>query len=177
LIEPQVEMRPFLDRFCQETDGARWINAGAGASEGELKLTVFPDTVSSSFCITDAEAKAWGLSQRVVEVVTLDQVCRDVLRAIPDIVKIDVEGFEPEVLSGSQTLLGQTEVFLIELTLFGQHTNGKVFHEMIALMADYGYRVYDFTMFLSRPYDGAIGLCEVAFAREDGFLRSHADWY
>ena len=40
LIEPQEEMRPFLDCFCRETPGSNWFLAGAGASEGELTLTV-----------------------------------------------------------------------------------------------------------------------------------------
>jgi FkbM family methyltransferase len=176
LIEPQIEMRMFLNRFCAETKGSRWINAGAGAFEGELRLTVCADTVSSSFLVTDEEAIGSRLPQRLVRVITLDSVCRDVLAAIPEIVKLDVEGFEHEVLKGSQTLLGKTELFLLELTFFSPRTNAKTFYEMIAIMADYGYFIYDFTCFERRPYDNALGLCEAVFARDRGYLRSYMEW-
>lgn len=176
LVEPQIEMRPFLDRFCAETEGARWINAGAGAVASEMNLTMFPDTFSSTFALTEDEARALGFPQRSVEIVTLDHVCQDLIGAIPDLIKLDVEGFEYEVLKGSQTLLGKTELILLELTFFGEFENAKAPHEMFAIMADFGYRTYDFTWFQRRPYDRALGQCEVAFARTNGYLRSHLGW-
>ena len=36
LIEPQIEMKPFLDRFCADTPKAKWFLAGAGSDDGEL---------------------------------------------------------------------------------------------------------------------------------------------
>jgi hypothetical protein len=50
------------------------------------------------------------------------------------------------------------------------------FAETIAFMDERGYVVYDFTGVQPRPYDGALGLCEVAFAKSDGLLRSSLDW-
>jgi len=43
LIEPQEEMRPFLDNFCARFSDSNWILAGAGAKRGELMLTVWDD--------------------------------------------------------------------------------------------------------------------------------------
>jgi FkbM family methyltransferase len=175
LIEPQGEMEPFLKRFQQDSPGARWIKAGAGAAKGTLELAAAPHTVSSSFAASEKEAEQFGWASRTVPVVTLDDVCRDI-GAIPGLVKIDVEGFEREVLQGAQTLLGNTEVFLLELTLFRPRTNAMTFAEAIAFMDERNYVVYDFTSFQPRPYDGALGLCEVAFAKRDGMLRSSLDW-
>jgi hypothetical protein len=47
---------------------------------------------------------------------------------------------------------------------------------MIQIMAALGYRPYDFTTVVPRPYDGAPGLCEVAFARDGGQLRCTDRW-
>lgn len=176
LIEPQIEMRPYLDKFCSETPGSRWINAGAGATEGELLFTVSKDTVSSSFSISTEDAIERGMEQRSVPVLTLDSVCRDTIGTIPEMVKLDVEGFEYEVLKGSSTLLKKSEIFLIEIVFFGEHEIAKQVHEMFVIMNDFGYKPYDFTSFERRPYDGALGISEIAFAREDGFLRSHKGW-
>jgi len=175
LIEPQEEMTPFLERFCNETPGATWIKAGAGATKGELELAVADDTVSSSFAVSTDEAERYDWRLRTVPVVTLDEVAVTV-GAKPDIVKLDVEGFEREVLKGATTLIGETEVFLLELVLFRPKEGAMSFVDAVAFMADLGYVPYDFTGFQSRPYDGALALCEVAFARQGGFLRSFLDW-
>lgn len=47
---------------------------------------------------------------------------------------------------------------------------------LIAIMSEHGYAPYDFTTFQRRPYDHAVGLCEIAFARENGMLRAHLGW-
>lgn len=176
LIEPQIEMAPYLDRFCLESPGSKWINAGAGSKEGEMLFTVVSDTVSSSFSISKEQASKDGYEQRIVPIITLDSVCRDNIKAIPDVVKLDVEGFEYEVLQGSSTLFGETEIFLLEVVFFGAHKNAKKVHEIFSIMYDFGYVPYNFTSFEARPFDGALGLCEVAFAKTNGLLRSHKAW-
>lgn len=176
LVEPQVEMKETLDAFCAETASARWIHAGAGAEEGELRLTVLPDQVSSSFAISERNAKEWGLPQRVVRMTTLDRLCVEEIGAIPELVKVDAEGFEYEILKGAQSLFGKTEVFLLELMMLRIHETARPFHEMIAIMADLGYYAYDFTTFIRRPRDGALGVCEIAFVRKDGLLRASLEW-
>lgn len=175
LIEPQEEMAGPLDQFCAETPDAEWIMAGAGSADGELTLAVAPDTVSSSFKVSDEEARAFNWTPRTVPLVTLDGVCER-RGAVPEIVKLDVEGFEREVLEGAETLVGKTEVFLLELSLYPFKRGAMVFDEAVEYMKVRGYSVYDFTGFQSRPYDRALALCEVAFARTDGALRSFAGW-
>src|SRR6266436_4167158 len=83
-------------------------------------------------------------------------------RQIPDLVKLDVQGFELEALKGATQLFGRTEVFIMET---------PVFHEVVQFMADRGYLTYDFPGFLRRPRDGALGQCGVCFVRENSPLR------
>lgn len=175
LIEPQAELGPALDAFCASAPGSRWIAAGAGAQPGELKFTVCPDTVSSSFAIPAEQAAREGLRQRSVPVVTLDDVCREA-GVVPEMVKLDVEGFEAEVLKGAGTLIGRTELFLVEATFGNPRPGAPNFLEIVSLMARYGYQAYDFTNFQHRPHDGALGLCEMAFALEQGQLRRDLRW-
>lgn len=176
LIEPQIEMKPYLDRFCATAKDSRWINAGVGSANGTAIFTVHPDTVSSSFTNTKEEAAENGWQQREVPVITLDHLCTNVIDCIPEMVKVDAEGFEYEILKGAQTLFGKTELFLLELPFFAPRPQGLSFDQMIQIMADYGYKPYDFTTFQRRPYDGAPGLCELAFAKEQGILRSYHGW-
>lgn len=176
LIEPQAEMVRHLDAFCRRHGGARWIEAGAGAAAGEAALSVAPDHATSTFVLSAEQSAAHGHERRRVPVVTLDHVASDVIEAIPDLVKIDAEGWETQIIEGADTLMGKTEIFLLEAHLFGPPNNPSRLARLVALMQARGYAVYDFTHFMRRPHDGAVWACEIAFAREDGFLRAHKRW-
>jgi hypothetical protein len=96
---------------------------------------------------------------------------------VPDFVKLDVEGSELDALRGGDVILGRTELFVIELALF-RFVERPVFHEVVAFMAAHGYAVYDIGDPIRRPFDGALGLIDVFFAREDGYLRRHSsEWH
>jgi FkbM family methyltransferase len=172
LIEPQEEMRPRLKRFCNGRKDCRYLLAGAGAQNGELQFTVHPNTVSSTFALSAEVAARLGLSQRTVPVVTLDHVVETLVGVVPDIVKVDAEGFEQEVVLGSESLLGKTEVFFLEAHFLGTQDNPSDLLNLSNFMAERGYVPYDFTWFGRRPFDNCLYLCELAFVRRDGYLRS-----
>jgi FkbM family methyltransferase len=175
LIEPQVEMKPYIDGFCSEVKNARWILAGAGAANGELALTIAPQADGSSFAIPEASAREKGFERRIVPIVTLDSVCKGSALPPPAIVKIDAEGLDVDVMLGADTLIGVTELFFLELPLFDSWPN-QTFHSMMSFMRDRGYEPYDITDLNHRPSDGALGLMEVAFAKKVGPLRDHHGW-
>jgi FkbM family methyltransferase len=176
LIEPQVEMRPYIEAFTAHAS-ARWIQAGAADTVGEATLTVNPDPTSSTFALTAEEAAERSLSERrIVPVVTLDAVLAEDEGAVPELVKLDVEELELAVLRGAERYFGVTELFIVEASLFNYHGSTSKLVELIAFMADQGYMPYDFCGFSRRPLDGALGLTDVAFARETGLLRSQTAW-
>lgn len=71
LIEPQESMQPYLDAFCAETPGARWIKAGAGSAIGEANFKILLDTESSSFLAPAEGTNLSEVQQRMVPIVTL----------------------------------------------------------------------------------------------------------
>lgn len=180
LIEPQREMARYLDKFCEGYDNCRWIEAGAGDKSGELTFTVCPDTVSSSFAVTEEDAKAAGFERRTVPVITLDELLGEYMESTgksPEIVKIDAEGFEFQVLQGAKKLLGKSELIFLEAHMISHEGDTSGFVELTKQMCDLGYAPYDFTWFGKRPADNAVMLCEVAFARKDGILRAQKGWH
>lgn len=176
LIEPQTEMQADIERFCSRHPKSRWLQAGAADAMGQQTLTVNPDTVSSTFTMSAAQAASQSFEQRQVPVVTLDHVATQVIQATPELVKIDAEGFECRILAGADKLIGKTELFLLEVPLVDAPEQWSSFAEIINFMAEREYVPYDFTSFQRRPFDGAVGLCELAFARRAGQLRSFGGW-
>lgn len=174
LIEPQAEMAATIERFCAGHPNARLVRAGAGAAPGQAVFTVWDDHAGSSFVPdTDPSALASG-KQRVLPIVTIDDVFRDEPH-LPDLVKLDVQGYELEALKGAQRLFGHTEVFVLEVSLMAA-AQIPTLAEVVAFMGDRGYRVYDIGGFLRRPLDGALAQVDLVFARATGALCRDNRW-
>lgn len=176
LIEPQVEMKPLLDNFCQDFPDSQYFLAGAGATPGELTLTIWDDLVGSSFLPSESEEWKQAGKQRSVPIITIDSLIENGAIVMPQLVKLDIQGFELQALLGGTKLFGNTEIFILEVSLFKFMEGMPIFHEVISFMADRGYIVYDFPGFLRRPYDGALGQVDVGFAKQDMFLRASNHW-
>ncbi len=171
LIEPQVEMKPFLDSFCQDFPGSQWFLAGAGAVPGELTLNVSDNLDGASFLIPQTDELKHTLKERTVQVVTIDSLIEQKKIPIPQLVKLDIQGFEIEALRGGMKIFDHVELFIVEVSLFEFKDKMPIFHEVISFMEERDYLVYNFAGFLQRPYDGALGQVDVCFAKRDGALR------
>jgi FkbM family methyltransferase len=174
LIEPQVEMRPFLDKFCLKHPGSAFFLAGAGAEEGELKLTVWDDLAGSSFMNTETNNSS---NQRMVPIVSIDSLVSKGQMPVPDLVKIDVQGFELEVLQGSNACFDHTEVFIIEVSFLPSQPMRPIFHDILNFMATHHYVMYDIADLKYRPFDGALGQADVCFVKKDGIFTQQKRWY
>jgi len=163
LIEPRPTMKPALDALCRDDRGCRYVGRAAGRAPGTCTL-VDRDTSSTLLDIADTS------SPRVqVPVTTLDEIALE--HGMPDLVKIDVEGYEIEVLEGAQSLFGRTEAFILEAALFEFDPDRPMLHDIVAYMTKHDYWLYDVAGFLRRPLDGALGLIDLCFARRHGTLR------
>lgn len=177
LIEPQIEMQPDLDAFCVEFPGSSWFPVAAGAEPGELTLTVWKEDHSGSTLLYPEGEAPEGTEARTVPIVTIDSLVADGSLPIPELAKLDVQGFELEALRGAEALFGTTEVFILELTLLETINPGwPIVHEVVAFMAERGYYLYDLPGFLRRPLDGALAQIDACFVKVDSFLRADGTW-
>jgi FkbM family methyltransferase len=177
LIEPQHEMEPALASLVAENPGCAHVKAGAGRVPGEMVQTIWEDRAGSSFLPhVTPEGLAAG-TQRMTPIVTIDGLMRDAFPAFhPDLVKLDIQGFELEALAGGQSLFGRTEVFIVETSLFRFLPAQPITREIIAFMADRSYELYDITEHLRRPRDGALGQVDCAFVKARGMFRKSDAW-
>ena len=172
LIEPQVEMKGKLEDFCKEFNNSIYVLAGAGAKKEILTFTVWDDLAGSSFLPKPQEELKNKGKQRQIEIVTINELIETGKIDIPDLIKLDIQGFELEALKGATSTLGKTEVYILEVGLFqfGNEPGMPVFSDVINFMLERDYVVYDFPGFLRRPLDGALGQCDICFVKKNGFL-------
>lgn len=93
----------------------------------------------------------------LVESQTLDNFCLQEGIDRVDFLKVDVEGFEKHVLTGSQGLLAHERIGLISFEISEDPLKGAgvVAQEVFQLLESYGYRSYRFNE-LSEAFEGPI---------------------
>jgi FkbM family methyltransferase len=173
LIEPVAEFEPFLRSVCERYEG-EYVLAAAGSEHGTAFLNVHSEQLDCSSLLREVEGPKVDGVPREVPVVTIDQVCAEKGLAGPYLIKADVQGAELQVLSGAERTLRETEVVILEVTLFGTMIGGPQVYDVIVRMKEYGFVVYDIWGHNYRPYDNALAQVDMAFVREEGvFRQSH----
>ena len=169
LIEPLEEYAEALGLIARR-HGAELVLAAAGPEPGTATINVHRAPALSSTLGAwrngDADSTA-----REVPVVRVDDAVAERELPAPYLLKVDVEGAELRVLDGAQRVLEQTELVLLEVSLFELVPGSPLLHDVVAYMRERGFVVYELYGGHVRPLDGALAMINVAFAREDGSLR------
>ncbi|MEO5960938.1 MAG: FkbM family methyltransferase [Opitutaceae bacterium] len=165
MIEPQDQLRAHVADLLQPGTNVRWVTAGASDRPGKLALTLAPRDDSSSFIPTAGQAAAAGYRQTEVEVRTINEIVASVGGPVPDMIKIDAEGFDLKALAGASDFFGKTDIFFVEAAVCATGIPNTV-AAVVAAMDAIGYRMIDITDINRSPRHGVLWLCELAFMRQ-----------
>ncbi|HCJ12105.1 MAG: hypothetical protein A2Y14_03485 [Verrucomicrobia bacterium GWF2_51_19] len=169
LIEPLKEYLGTIQDLCKKYP-ATYTLAAAGEQKGTLTFNVHPDMSGSSF-LSESEGKHVDGTPRTVPVTTIDDEVRQHALKGPFLIKVDVQGFELQVLNGAQKTLAQTEAIILEVSLFSFYQQSPLFADVIAYMAARGFAPYDIFGATYRPLDDALGQIDIAFVKNTSQLR------
>ncbi|MBM3794758.1 MAG: FkbM family methyltransferase [Acidobacteria bacterium] len=142
-FEPDPHLVVGLKNRFADRSSVRVIQAAVGAakSTGVLNLSERPEF--NSLLTTSSPISGWYSSTAIaigtasVEILPLDSVTQDIDRI--SILKIDVQGFEKQVILGGTRTLKKTDYVLIEAN-FQRHYEGESsFFEIDALLQDFGF--------------------------------------
>lgn len=116
-------------------------NMGVGSTRGRLLFTANQDTTNHVVVSSSADAE----DNIQVETDTLDHLLGD---AVPALVKIDVEGFETEVLSGAHRVLKSRDTHALIMELNGSGTRyGYSDEQLLHKMKEYDFGTYRYDPF------------------------------
>jgi FkbM family methyltransferase len=169
LVEPLQEYESVLQHITRRYR-ADYVLAAAGASPGEITLNVHPDLAGSSI-FTEAEDSDVNGIPRTVPMTTLDRLCAEKSLSGPYLIKIDVQGAELTVLDGASQILPETELVILEVSLFQFFVDGPQLYDVVSYMKNRGFVVYDIFGNHNRPLDGALCQVDMAFVKENGQFR------
>jgi len=108
---------------------------------------------------------------------TLDSLTDGAALRAPLLLKLDVQGFELEVLMGGRRTLGLSEVVLIEVSLLPYNDGAPLFADVVAFMNEEGFVAFDFCGQFRRQSDHALFQTDVAFARRESNLRAPRNFW
>src|SRR5262245_48191461 len=162
LIEPQAWLQKDSNDILARGK-AKWISAGAGDKSGTLPLWAHNHDVCSTFTYAPEQPRSEGGRIIEVPIVTLDEVVRASAAPFPDMVKIDAEGFDLKVIAGASTLLGKTDIFILEATICAPGLENTL-ENVLLTMTHAGYQLIDVPGVL-RTKDGFASTCNLAFLR------------
>lgn len=114
---------------------------GSAPGEAELRVVSFSDA-SSMLPLADEGKRAWKLHESGVEKVcveTLDAWTVEHLVPLPDLIKMDVQGFEIEVLKGAENCLQNASAVLTEVSFREFYKGQCLFHDVVRFMAEHDF--------------------------------------
>lgn len=142
---------------------------------GTMRFYISDRDDSSTFLPREQQPQTRVASERMVEVKTLDDIVSAYNLPAPDLVKIDAEGFDLKVMQGASSLIGKTDVFLLEAGVACPFENSVA--RVISTMEDFGYRLVDITELNRSPKYGVLWLTELAFLRASSPLLASVTSY
>jgi FkbM family methyltransferase len=169
-FEPLEERMAALSALRDRHAGrVQIVGAGIADFDGAQDLGVTDFSYDSSFAYA-------GKSARRVAVRRLDSLLAEGAIPPPDFVKMDVQGYERRVLDGGTRAIASASLLLLECQFLPFCPEMRTLDETVAHLSALGFIPYEFVDFLRRPLDGAMGQCDLLFARKGHALVSDLRW-
>ena len=141
------------------------IAVGSDNRTETLHLTDFSD---ASSLLQPNEASwsqfgVWEVQHFPLPVVRLDDYRRDRQLPRPDLIKLDIQGFELEALRGAPECLMSAKAVITEVSFIEYYEGQCLFHDLVAHLARFGFFMRAFG--INMPTGKSVGQTDVLFMR------------
>jgi FkbM family methyltransferase len=141
------------------------IAVGADNAIQTLYVTNFSDA-SGLLRPNEASWSQFGVravEQFPLQVFRLDDYRRDKQLAWPDLIKLDIQGYELEALRGAPECLRSAKAFIAEVSFVEYYEGQCLFHDLVAYLAQFGLFMRAFG--INTPIGEPVGQTDVLFLR------------
>ncbi|MBW4604815.1 MAG: FkbM family methyltransferase [Calothrix sp. FI2-JRJ7] len=147
MFEPQAEAPEYKEGLAEviNSDIQCVLHPFAlGSESAKLSLSISPNPLGSSLLV-EGNSKYFP-SSTVVDIIPLDEMVKQSAIPYPQLLKLDVQGYELEILKGATSVLKHVEVILVESWLVrGYGSKTPLLLELSQWLAQHGFFLFDFS--------------------------------
>jgi FkbM family methyltransferase len=171
-IEPREDAHVSLKNHQRRFSNVHLAQVLIGPNEGTVPYNV-SDTQSS--VLPNSQGEKFG-ETKLAPMTTIDALVQKLGLPWPDLIKLDLQGFELEALRGAQECMKHAQALLLELSFLPLQKGMPLAGEVIAYVGERGFVIYDIPALWLRPLDGALAQGDFLFLKRDHPLRADARW-
>lgn len=157
-FEPNARERPHLEATKRDIPTFDYRQCFLGK---ERKVVEYFDNDTQTSLLDDS---AKGVKTKS-EMRVLDEMIASGEIPPPEFLKLDVQGFELEVLSGGERAMASAEAALLEVNVYHLSPGQPVVMDVLEFMRARGFEWYDVMGLLRRPADDAMSHWDFFFVR------------
>lgn len=175
-----AEPNPFVKTYIESNMALikpipKILNVALGEAPGRSKFNIWRDKETDQGASLLPHLSGEACTTVDVDVDTIDNIA-DRLSLTPDLVKLDLQGGELSALKGATRVLRHAEFMIIEFGCLEAYVGRTTPRDLLEIMYDNDYCLYDAVDFLYRPYDGAMTGGDFFFVKNSSDLRRYKGW-
>ncbi len=168
-VEPQTWGQTKLFGLANKTKRIHVIQALLGRTEKDS--TPFQDQGSGSSVFLTSDSALQSKPMTTIDTLIKMGKCEP-----PELLKLDVQGYEIEVLEGWRLGFDNCQIIQCEASLIPIVQGAPLFHELVAYLHKRGFSMYDVDELIRAPSDGTVWQLDALFCRIDSPLRINRFW-
>jgi len=172
MFDGDPQNKPLLHNTAKEIGIRSQYHLGLLGAEKKTAVTLYRPEVGTTGSSLLPELTSFGKQAITLSMDTLDSVLEGTVLSASLLMKLDVQGFELEILKGGRRTLGLSEVVILETSLLPYNAGAPLFAEVVAFMDDAGFAVFDFCGQGRRESDHVLFQTDIAFVRRESRLRT-----
>ena len=167
-VEPQDEAQDLLQQLSAAYLNVHVIQTLLGRYRKDV--VPFNETGPGSSVFLSGECGKGKIME------TIDHLIDSGICNPPELLKLDVQGYEVEVLEGYKRYFNACQVIQCEISLLPLVPRAPLLHEMIAYLYTRDFVMFDLDELIRAPSDGAVWQIDALFCRIDSPLRNMRVW-
>jgi FkbM family methyltransferase len=174
MLEANPAKRPGLEAIAARLGPSVQVRMALLGPESRPDVPFYAMEAGSSVLPEDTNFER---KQLALQMSTLDELSGASSLEGPVLLKVDVQGYELEVLRGGAKTLARSEVVLLEVSLLEYNQGAPLMPEVVAFMNSAGFVPYDVCGQFRRETDAALCQIDIMFVRRDSALRARKTFW